>query len=208
MGGNLTPSTAGGGAFLGPTLGGSGGAAAASTLADFQIAADDFRIPTVDGWYTMGVAPLDNDFGDRESSLPQRAYPFSDSGYDNEADPPTMLGAGTQQIEIPAGAVQVALTLWHRNEYAAAAGNVGVRLAYIQNPNNAVDSAWLTHDLTDLVLPANANLQKTTQMIVFASMGTPIVAGDLYTFQLCRIAPASDDLANYWSFVLARLVFS
>lgn len=188
--------------------GGGGGGAVAGNLGEFQIAADDMRVPMVGGWYTMGIAPLDNDFGDRESSLPQRAYPFSAGGYDPLVLPPTMLGAGTQQIEVPAGAVQMAVTLWHRNEYAAAAGNVGFRLAYIRNPSNGADSAWLTHDFTDLVLPNNAFLQKTSVVITFASMGTPIVAGDLYTFQFCRKAPAGGDLANYWALVLAKLVFS
>lgn len=188
-----------------PGIAATSGGAASETL---QIAADDMRVPTLGGWYTLGIAPLDNDTGDRETSLPQRTFAYDAGGYDPAADPPTMQGAGTQQIEIPAGATQLALTLWHRNINAAAAGDVGFRLAYIQNPNNAVDSAWLTHDLTDLSLPNDANLQKTTQTITFASMGTPIVAGDMYTFQFCRKAPAGSELANSWGLILAKMVFS
>lgn len=183
------------------------GGGTSSGFTSLSLPADDLRAPTIGGWYTMGIATLDNDYGDRESALPLRSYPYQSGGYSNAADPPTMLGAGTPSFEVPAGAANLELVLWSKNfDGGLPSGNVGVRIAITEDAHNTPHSAWTTYNLPDIAIPANYNSQRTALSVPLGSIG--MTPGRMYTLQFCRVAPSSGELTGWWSIILVVLGWS
>ncbi len=185
--------------------GSSPGGAGFTTL---QIAADDMRVPTIGGWYTMGIASLDNDYGDRESALPLRSFPYSSTGYSESADPPTMVGAGTQQFEVPAGAVNLELVMWHKNfgTLSGSAQNVACRIAFIEDASNVAHTTWQVYNLGNIVVPNNARAQRISYTIPLATIG--MTAGRMYTLEFCRVAPTTNEFQSWWAMILVNLGWS
>ena len=103
---------------------------------------------------------------------------------------------------VPEGVAKMKLHLRSRAETApGGAAGVGVTLHYRESANGVAVGSWVQQDMASVVdIPTNEYWQYDSWELDLASLGTPIVPGSTYQFQVTRNpADAGDDLSGDWA---------
>ena len=139
-------------------------------------------------WSVNGNAPMATD--SNNTALKVRLH-----------DDTTEEGSGIEW-NVPEGVAKMKLHLRSRAETTpGGAVGVGVTLHYRESANGVAVGSWVQYDLpTDVSLPTNEYWQYDNWEIDLATLGTPIVPGSSYQFQITRNpADAGDTLSGDWA---------